>query len=340
MKVTQKNFSANAARAVKDCRIFYFCGPDESGASDAAAKIAGMLGEAEKVDLSGAELKRDPVRLADEARSVSLFGDRRIIHVRATGDDAHDAVETLLQSPVDGWPVLIVASSATDKSRIAKLLESRADALVGMFHPPDLKSVASAIRSSADAMGVRMTDELSERVARATALDTRMARSELEKIALYLDASPQAPRTATAADLDEVCAVSEDDGMMPLVNAVLGGEVRRIPAELSRMREQGMNPVGLVLALERRAGQLVQLAGRLGERGDVNAFMQQESDARRVFFRDRADLTQQLKRWRGPRLVRLCERLVLLHRTLIADNRNGDLALAQGLAEIARAAAR
>ncbi|AXU21546.1 DNA polymerase III subunit delta (plasmid) [Novosphingobium sp. THN1] len=340
MKVTQKNFWANAARAVKDCRIFYFCGPDESGASDAAAKIAGMLGEAEKVDLGGAELKRDPVRLADEARSVSLFGDRRIIHVRATGDDAHDAVETLLQSPVDGWPVLIVASSATDKSRIAKLLESRADALVGMFHPPDLKSVASAIRSSADAMGVRMTDELSERVARATALDTRMARSELEKIALYLDASPQAPRTATAADLDDVCAVSEDDGMMPLVNAVLGGEVRRIPAELSRMREQGMNPVGLVLALERRAGQLVQLAGRLGERGDVNAFMQQESDARRVFFRDRADLTQQLKRWRGPRLVRLCERLVLLHRTLIADNRNGDLALAQGLAEIARAAAR
>jgi DNA polymerase III subunit delta len=340
VKVTQKNFSASAARAVNDCRIFYFCGPDESGASDAAAKIAGMLGEAEKVDLSGAELKRDPVRLADEARSVSLFGDRRIIHVRATGDDAHDAVETLLQSPVDGWPVVIVASSATDKSRIAKLLESRADALVGMFHPPDLKSVASAIRSSADAMGVRMTDELSERVARATALDTRMARSELEKIALYLDASPQAPRTATATDLDEVCAVSEDDGMMPLVNAVLGGEVRRIPAELSRMREQGMNPVGLVLALERRAGQLVQLAGRLGERGDVNAFMQQESDARRVFFRDRADLTQQLKRWRGPRLVRLCQRLVQLHRVLIADNRNGELALAQGLAEIARAAAR
>lgn len=340
MKVTQKNFSASAARAVKDCRIFYFCGPDESGASDAAARIAGMLGDAEKVELGGGELRRDPVRLADEARSVSLFGDKRIIHVRATGDDAYDAVDTLLQSSVDGWPVLIVASSATDKSRIAKLLENRADALVGMFHPPDLKSVASTIRSSADSMGVRLTDELSERIARATALDTRMARSELEKIALYLDASPQAPRTASAADLDEVCAVSEDDGMMPLVNAVLSGEARKIPSELSRMREQGINPVGLVLALERRAGQLVQLAGRLGERGDVNAFMQQESDARRVFFRDRADLTQQLKRWRGPRLVRLCERLVLLHRTLIADNRNGELALAQGLAEIARAAAR
>lgn len=340
MKVTQKNFAASVARAVKDCRVFYFCGPDESGASDAAAKIAGMLGEAEKVDLGGAELKRDPVRLADEARSVSLFGDKRIIHVRATGDDAHDAVETLLESPVEGWPVIIVTTSATDKSRIAKLLENRADALVGMFHPPDLKSVAGTVRMMADGLGLRMTDDLAERIARSTALDTRMARSEIEKLVLYLDASPQAPRTVSAADVDEICAINDDDGMMPLVNAVLSGDSRRIPAELSRMREQGINPVGLVLAMERRAGQLVQLAGRLGERSDVNAFMQQESDARRVFFRDRNDLTQQLKRWRGARLVRLCERLILLHRTLIADNRNGELALAQGLAEIARAAAR
>ncbi len=344
MKVTQKTFASSAARAAKDCRIFYFCGPDESGASDAAAKIAALIiaasGAAEKVDLTGAELKRDPVRLADEARSVSLFGDRRIIHVRATGDDAHDAVETLLQSPVGGWPVIIVATSATDKSRIAKLLDNRAEAMIGMFHPPDLKAIAASVRQMADAMGVGLTDDLAERIAKSASLDTRLARSEIEKLALFLDASPQGRRTADAAALEAICATHEDDSMMPLVNAVLGGEVRRIPAELSRMREQGINPVGLVLALERRAAQLVQLAARMGERGNVNAFMQQESDARRVFFRDRADLTQQLTRWRGARLVRLCERLVMLHRNLISDSRNGELVLAQGLAEIARAAAR
>ncbi|MEL0250409.1 MAG: DNA polymerase III subunit delta [Novosphingobium sp.] len=340
MKLTQKTFAGSAARVARECRIFYFCGPDESGASDAAAKIAGLLGEAERIELSGAELRRDPVRLADEARSVSLFGDRRVIHVRATGDDAHDAVETLLQSPVDGWPVLIVATSATDKSRIAKLLENRSEAVVAMFHPPDLKSVAGSVRDMADAAGVHLTGDLAERIARSTALDTRMARSEIEKLALYLDASPQAPRRADAAALDEVCAVSEDDSMMPLVNAVLGGDARKLPAELARMRELGMNPVGLLLAFERRAAQLAQLAGRLGERGDIAAFMEQEMQARRVFFRDRPDLTQQLKRWRGPRLARLIERITALHRTLMADNRNGELALAQGLSEIARAAAR
>lgn len=340
MKLTQKTFPGSAARAAKECRIFYFCGPDEAGASDAANRIAAMLGDAEKVELTGAELRRDPVKLADEARSVSLFGDRRIIHVRATGDDAFEAVDTLVASPVEGWPVLIVATSATDKSRIAKLLENRTDAMVGMFHPPDMKSVAGAVRDMADAAGVNLTGDLAERIARSTALDTRMARSEIEKIALYLDASPQARRTADAAVLDEICAVSEDDSLMPVVNAVLGGDVRKLSSELARMREVGLNPVGLLLAFERRATQLAQLAGRMGDRSDINAFMEQETAARRVFFRDRPDLTQQLRRWRGARLARLLERLTQLHRTLMADNRNGELVLAQGLAEIARAAAR
>jgi len=60
--------------------------------------------------------------------------------------------------------------------------------------------------------------------------------------------------------------------------------------------------------------------------------------ARRVFFRDKGDLLVQLRRWRGRRLERLVVRLAALHRALLADSRNGELVLAQGLAEIARAA--
>ena len=329
-----------AQRAGSQCRIFYFCGPDESGAADAAARIADLLGDAERVELSGGDLKRDPVRLADEARSVSLFGDRRHIHVRSAGDEAHDAVEALLSSPVEGWPVLIVATSATDKSRIAKLLADRPDALVAMFHPPDLGAITEAVRNMAGPAGLRLSSDLAERIARATALDTRMARSEIEKLALYLDASPQAPRTADAAALDAIGAVSEDDGFMPVVNAVLSGDTRRLGGELARVRELGINPVGLLLAFERRTAQLAQLAGRMGPRGDINDFLEQESAARRVFFRDKPDLLQQMKRWRGRRLVRLVDRIMELHRALLTDSRNADLLLSQGLAEITRAAAR
>ena len=157
------------ARAAAEASVFYFCGQDEAGATDAAerlsAHIAAQQGPFERVELAGSDLRRDPVRLADEARSVSLFGDKRQIHVRCAGDEAHDAVETLLASPIKGWPVFIIASSATDKSRIAKLLADRPDALVTMFHPPDMRTVTLAVREMAGPAGLRLTDELAERIA-------------------------------------------------------------------------------------------------------------------------------------------------------------------------------
>jgi DNA polymerase-3 subunit delta len=344
VKATQKNFAAQMARAAADASVFYFCGPDEAGASDAAGRLSAHIavrqGQYERVELAGSDLRKDPVRLADEARSVSLFGDKRQIHVRCAGDEAYDAVETLLASPIKGWPVFILASSATDKSRIAKLLADRADALVTMFHQPDIRSVTLAVREMGDPVGLQLTDELAERIARGAALDTRMARSEIEKLALYLDASPESPRRADAAALDAIAAPSEDDSFMPLVNVVLAGDIARLSAELARMHELELNAVGLLLAFERRAAQLAQLAGRMRGRSDINAFLEQEMAARRVFFRDKPDIAQQLRRWRGRKLGRLVERLMTLHRQLLADSRNGELLLSQGLAEIARAAAR
>ena len=341
MKATHKDFASVAPRAAAAARVFFFCGPDEAGAHDAAARIEALIDSGgERLELSGAELKRDPVRLGDEARSTSLFGGARHIFVRAQGDEVHDAVEILLEGEAEPCPVLIVANGASDKSRTAKLLEGRPDALVAMFHPPDLSAVASAVRTFADAAGLRLSRELPERIARASGLDTRLARSEVTKLALFLDAAPETPRDADATALDAIGARTEEDGFGALVNAVLGGESKRIPGELRRMRELGLNPVGLLLALERRAAQLGQLAAKLGPRGDVGRLVEAEAGARRIFWKDKRDVAAQLSRWRGKRLERLVERLTAMHVGLLSNSQNAELLLAQGLAEIGRAASR
>lgn len=345
MKATQRDFAATAPRAAQQCKVFFFCGQDEAGAAAAAQRIAAMLPDAEeRVELSGADLRKDPVLLGDEARSGSLFGNARYIQVRANGDEAHDAIALLLEAIDAGQgepcPVLVVASSATDKSRTAKLLEKRADALVAMFYPPDLRTVTEDVRRMADAAGLRLPGGLAERIARASSLDVRLAQSEVTKLALFLDASPQAPKTADAEALDAIGAATEDDGFAPLVNAVLSGETGRLSGELKRLRELALNPVGLLLALERRAAQLASLSAKLGARGDVSALLDAESRSGRVFFREKRDLHEQLRRWRGDKLDRLVSRLAELHRALLANSQSAELLLAQGLAEIARAGAR
>lgn len=344
MKASQRDFSANSHRAAQQCAIFFFCGPDEAGASAAAEKIVSMLPEAgERIEISGADLRKDPVLLGDEARSVSLFGDARHLFVRASGDEAHDALEILTKSIDAGegraCAVLVVATSATDKSRTAKLLEGRNDALVAMFYPPDLAAVTQTVRGMADAAGLRLTGDLAERIARGAGLDVRLAQSEVTKLALFLDADTQSPKSADAEALDAIGAKTEEDGFMPLVNAVLSGETGRLAGELHRMREVSMNPVGLLLAFERRAAQLAALSAKIGPRGDINGVLESEKRARRIFWRDERDLSVQLRRWRGKKLDRLVARLVELHRALLSNNQSAEILLSQGLADITRAAA-
>lgn len=337
MKASQKDFASLAAKAAATAKVFFFCGPDEAGAADAAARIVSLLPDAgERIEISGAELRRDPVRLGDEARSTSLFGGARHIWVRASGDEAHDAVATLLEGEAEPCPVLIVATSASDKSRTAKLLATRADALVGMFHPPDFASVVASVRNQAGAAGLRLSSELAERIARGASLDTRLVRSEIAKLALYCDASAESPRTVTAADLDSISAQTSDDDFAPIVEAVLSGQRDRLAPELARMRAMQISPVGLLLALERRVAQLASLSARMGENRSIASFIESEASARRIFWRDKAVLGVQLGIWRSSRLERLAQRLIALHQSMLSNSADAELLLIQELTTVTR----
>lgn len=353
MKAKHTDFARGLPRGSDQALITFLCGPDEAGASAAAAKlIAALPDPGERIDISGGDLKRDPARLGDEARSGSLFGDKRHIFVRASGDEAHDAVKALIETGEagagDAVPVFIVATGATDKARTAKLLEKRSDALVAMFYPPDLAAVASSVRSMADAAGLRLGGDLAERIARAAGLDVRLAQSEVTKLALYCDADPQSPRAAGPEEYDAIGASTEEDGFQPLVNAVLSGETQHLSTELRRMHELGLNPVGLLLAIERRAAQLAQIAAKVGPRGSIDRLNRGEEAQLGIFFREKNAIRQQLSAWTRPaqrgsqetKLDRLIPRLIALHRALLQNSQSADLLLAHDLAEISRYAAK
>ena len=99
MKLKNSDFARGLPAGIERLAIFFFCGPDEAGASAAANRLAAALPDAgERVELTGADLRRDPALLGDEARSTSLFGGRRHIFVRASGDEAHDALQVLIET--------------------------------------------------------------------------------------------------------------------------------------------------------------------------------------------------------------------------------------------------
>ena len=69
MKASQRDFARVAQGAAGSIAIAFFCGQDEAGASAAANRLVAMLPDpGERVEIDGAQLRSDPVRLGDEAR--------------------------------------------------------------------------------------------------------------------------------------------------------------------------------------------------------------------------------------------------------------------------------
>src|SRR3546814_11197284 len=64
--------------------------------------------DAERIDLDPSTLRDDSARLADEAASFSMFGDKRWIRVNGMGEESLPALTALLEAEAAGNPVLAV----------------------------------------------------------------------------------------------------------------------------------------------------------------------------------------------------------------------------------------
>ncbi len=123
MKLRPEQVAAKLDRPGPDIRLYLFHGPDTAGAMALAARLAKGVGEgAERVDMDGAMLKSRPGLLADEAASMSLFGDARFIRVTGMGEESVEAVTLLLAAERAGNPVAAIAPTVKGTSKLVKLV--------------------------------------------------------------------------------------------------------------------------------------------------------------------------------------------------------------------------
>ena len=144
-------------------RLYLFHGPDEAGARALAARLGKALGPgAERVDMTAAQLKADPARLADEAASISMFGDRRWIRVDPATDDAAEAIAALLEASAGGNPAVAIGPGLRKDSRLVKLASASAAAIVHACDVPEGRDADAMAAEMGRAGGSRDRRPLSE----------------------------------------------------------------------------------------------------------------------------------------------------------------------------------
>jgi DNA polymerase-3 subunit delta len=322
-----------------DIRFILLHGPDDAGSRALAKLTAGALGaDAERIDLTGADLKADPARLADEAAAISLFGGARYVLVEQTGDESVSAVEALLEAPGGGNPVILLAGTLKGTSRLLKLALAAPAALAFASYAPEGRDAGRLAVDLAQEQGLGARPDVAQRIANLAGGNRALIAQELHKYALYLDASPERPQQIDHDVIDLLGAASDEGDLSRLVEAVAGGTPALLEQELARLASEGVEGIALLRAVLRRMVLLARLRMRVEAGESIDAVM--ASEGKSLFWKEKPAVQHQLGRWRGPLLARALERLLDAETLVKSSGGPGPIAAEETLFAIARQAAR
>ncbi len=321
-------------------KLFLLCGPDEAASAAYVKRLERSLGpDVERVEVDSSALKNDVPRLSDEATSISLFGGKRYIRINSAGDDCVSAIAALLDVTVETSPVVAITGALKPSSALLKLALAAPSILVCISHPPtaaDAEAHAVAIARSA---GLRLPRDIAKRVASSAANDRAIMAQEIEKIALFLDAGPQNPAEVTNEAMDAIGASINDSALSSLTEAVLGGRGEATTAALKELKQDGIVGVPMLRALQKRVALLAELNAAVAETGQ-SPDMVVEGRGKAIFFREKAGIIRDVKRWSPEQLATASNRLLAAERAIKSAANAGDVLAEAEIIRVTRAAAR
>jgi DNA polymerase III subunit delta len=294
--VAVKNYEAERVLASppQDIFLYLFFGPDAGLVSERARNIISRAVIDPKdpfqlVRIDGDDIASDPLRLADEANTVSLFGGGgRVIWIKAQGKAFHSAVEPLLALPPPGCTIVIEAGALKKDAPLRRLCESAKGALAIPCYPDEAIDIGRLIDAEARAANLTFAQDAKAFLVTHLGQDRLATRSELEKLLLFAHGANQ-------ITLDHVAAIVCDASNIVLaetVNKAFQGELAALDSSLQHIFAGASDHHALLAAALRHALELHR--ARTGTDEGPRSF----ADASRLLGpRQREAFGQQLRQW-------------------------------------------
>jgi DNA polymerase-3 subunit delta len=329
---------ASVGRAVDqpdpNIRFYLFHGPDDAQSRSHGQRLVDALA-ASRFLMTGTSIKSDPAVLADEAGALNLFGGTRVVWIEPAGEEIVAGVEALLEANAAESPVVAIAGALRKTSGLLKLAEASPSALAFAAYAPEGADAERMVIDVGRRFGLKIGPPLAVRIADGCGNDQAIVAQELQKLALYIDASPQGPKELDHDALDAIGAELAEGQGARLVDLALSGAVAEVADGLTRL-PRGAEAIPVVRALQRRLLLLAPARARI-ERGESpDAVM--TAVGRALFWKDKAIVTALLRRWDAAGLATVAERAGRLEKVLLLSSAPGPEALGEELIAIARAA--
>ena len=337
MKASKQSVGRTVEQPDRDVRFYLFHGPDEAQSRALGQRLMEALG-ASKFMIAADAVKSDPASLVDEAAAMSLFGGVRAIWIEPANDDIAVGVEALLDAASAESPVIAIAGALRKTSALLKLAEASPQAVAFAAYVPEGQDAERMVIEVGRRFGLKIGPAIAARLADNCSNDQAIVAQELQKLALYVEASPHSPKELDHEAIDAVGADTAEGDFQRLADLALSGSLGELADELSRLPSAGSEAIPIVRSLQRRLLMLAPARARI-ERGETpDAVM--TSLGRSVFWKDKPAVAKMLSHWDAERLARVAKRAGALERALMFSPAPEHEALGEELLAIAREARR
>ena len=308
-------------------RIVLIYGPDRGLVSERAKAFVTATGvnaddPFSSVRLDASEVEATPGRLSDEAGTVPMFSDQRLIWIKGAGAQKQlaDEVKRLAEAPPRDSIILIEAGDLKKGVALRSAVEGAGAAMALPCYADEGRSIDAVIDAVLTAQGLTIGMEARQALRSNLGGDRLATRSEIEKLALYCHG-------AREITLDDVNLITGDVSGLSLdnaIDAVLSGQASSFDTAFARLIASGTNPF-LVLAGAMRQFQALSLMRNEMDFAGKSPGAVVASARPPVFFTRRKLVETALQRWSAQALARALERL---QAAVLLTRRRPDLATA------------
>ncbi len=229
------------------------------------------------VALDGDALASDPGKLSDEARTIGLFGDKRVLHVRAGSRSFIEGLKPLLEDPSRETLIAIEAGDLAKNSPLRAACEASKSAAVIPCYDDDARTIAALIDSSVLRAGLTLDREAKETLVSLVGSDRLSTRAEIEKLIFYAGDT----KKITLADVRAVVADASGLAIDDVLDAAAAGDSKAALRALAAARAEGTSPASIINAAIRHLSSLHKMSLQIEAGEDAESVLKRN----RVFWR-------------------------------------------------------
>lgn len=287
---------------------YLFFGPDQGLVSERAALLsknlsANISGPTEQITILNDDLAANPERLSLDLKTISMFGERKILRVNVGKDLPISALETLLKSPPFEADLILEASDLKKTAKLRKLFEASPNTAAISCYADTTTSLHALVKDVMSTHNLSITPETESYLVSRLGADRALSRNELEKLALYAQNNQQ----ITIEDINTILGDMSEIAIDTIITGTLLGTPQTALNQLSRAIETGLNPAPIFLGLLRQLHQLHKGALSVNAGQTINAVAKAHRPP--LYFERRDNFIKQLNLWREDHLAHAIEKV-------------------------------